>query len=112
RAPRGHRRVAERDGDGGARTCAGCLRVSCEGYWMVSSAGGIFAFGDAPCSGSTGAKLLNKPIVAMAPTPTGLGYWLVSSDGGIFAFGDAPFVGSAGSLSLAKPIVSMAPTPS
>jgi hypothetical protein len=42
-----------------------------------------------------GGKILNKPIVAMASTPTGKGYWLVGSDGGIFTFGDAQFYGSA-----------------
>jgi hypothetical protein len=98
--------------DGGTVTCNGCFRVIGQGYWMVSSDGGIFAFGDAKFAGSAGNQALNKPILAMAPTPSGLGYWLVASDGGIFNYGDAPFVGSAGALSLAKPIVSMAPTPS
>jgi len=82
------------------------------GYWLVASDGGIFAFGDAPFYGSTGALRLNKPIVGMAATPSGRGYWLVASDGGIFAFGDAPFYGSTGALRLNKPIVGMAATPS
>ena len=38
---------------------------------------------------------LNKPIVGMGSTLSGLGYWLVASDGGIFTFGDAQFFGSA-----------------
>ena len=112
-APAGPRDVTVTNrSDGGTITCAGCFRVVGQGYWMIASDGGIFAFGDAPYAGSAGARALNKPIVAMAPTPTGLGYWEVASDGGIFAFGDAPFLGSAGSLTLSKPIVSMAPTPS
>ena len=78
------------------------------GYWLVASDGGIFAFGDAPFHGSTGAIPLNQPIVGMAPTPTGNGYWLVASDGGIFAFGDAPFHGSTGAIPLNQPIVGMA----
>ncbi|HEX4865320.1 MAG TPA: SGNH/GDSL hydrolase family protein, partial [Acidimicrobiales bacterium] len=36
------------------------------GYRMVASDGGIFAFGDASFLGSTGAIRLNKPIVGMA----------------------------------------------
>jgi Tol biopolymer transport system component len=81
------------------------------GYWLVATDGGIFAYGSAVFAGSTGAIKLAKPIVALAPTPTGQGYWLVASDGGIFAFGDARFLGSTGSIRLAKPIVGMAPTP-
>ena len=112
-APAGPRDVTVTNrSDGGTVTCAGCFRVIGQGYWMVASDGGLFAFGDAKFAGSAGSQTLNKPIVAMAPTPSGLGYWMVASDGGIFAFGDAPFVGSAGSLNLSKPIVSMATTPS
>jgi hypothetical protein len=78
------------------------------GYWLVATDGGIFAYGDAGFYGSLGGTPLNKPITGMVPTPTGNGYWLVASDGGIFAFGDADFFGSAGALPLNKPIVGMA----
>ena len=81
------------------------------GYWEVASDGGIFSFGSAKFQGSTGSMPLNKPIVGMAPTPSGRGYWLVATDGGIFAFGDAKFVGSTGSIHLNQPIVGMAATP-
>ncbi|MGH9035641.1 MAG: hypothetical protein ACRD0O_07730, partial [Acidimicrobiia bacterium] len=64
------------------------------GYWMVASDGGIFAFGDAGFFGSTGAVKLNQPINAMAATPTGQGYWLTGADGGVFNFGDAGFHGA------------------
>ena len=79
-----------------------------EGYRLVASDGGIFAFGAAAFYGSTGAMALNQPIVAMAISTDGGGYWLVAADGGIFAYGDAGFHGSTGSLVLAKPIVGMA----
>ena len=79
---------------------------------MVATDGGIFSFGDAAFFGSTGAIRLNRPIVGMAPTPSGQGYWLVASDGGIFSFGDARFFGSTGAIKLNKPIVGMAATPS
>jgi hypothetical protein len=81
------------------------------GYHLVAADGGIFAFGDAPFAGSTGALRLNQPIAGMAGTPTGNGYWLVASDGGIFAFGDARFAGSTGASHLNAPIVGMAATP-
>jgi hypothetical protein len=74
----------------------------------VASDGGIFAYGDAAFSGSTGSIHLNKPIVGMAPTRSAGGYWLVASDGGIFNYGDAAFAGSTGALRLNKPIVAMA----
>ena len=82
-----------------------------QGYWLVGSDGGVFAYGDANFYGSTGAIHLNEPIVGMAATPDGRGYWLVASDGGIFTFGDAAFYGSTGAIHLNEPIVGMAPTP-
>ena len=86
--------------------------ATAKGYWLVAADGGVFSFGGAQFFGSTGGIKLNKPIVAMAPTPDGEGYWLVASDGGIFAYGDARFYGSTGAMPLNKPIVGMAPTPS
>jgi hypothetical protein len=82
------------------------------GYWLVASDGGIFSFGNAVFSGSTGAIRLNQPVVGMARTLSGAGYWLVASDGGIFSFGDAVFHGSTGGIRLNQPIVAMAATPS
>jgi hypothetical protein len=55
--------------------------------------------------GSTGALVLNKPVVGMAASPDG--YWLVASDGGIFAF-NLPFFGSMGGKPLDAPIVGLA----
>ena len=82
-----------------------------EGYWLASSDGQVFAYGDALFYGSVGATALNKPVVAMAATPDGKGYWLVASDGGIFNYGDASFYGSTGAVKLNKPVVAMAATP-
>jgi hypothetical protein len=81
------------------------------GYWLVASDGGIFAYGTATFHGSAGSLTLNKPVVGMAATADDGGYWLVASDGGIFAYGDAAFHGSAGSLTPNKPVVGMAVTP-
>ncbi|MEO1064370.1 MAG: hypothetical protein AAFZ07_23365 [Actinomycetota bacterium] len=85
-----------------------------QGYWMVASDGGIFAFGDAEFHGSMGGQPLNGPVVGLAPTPTNDGYWLVATDGGIFAFGDADFYGSvpgelAPGQALNAPVTSMIP---
>jgi hypothetical protein len=82
-----------------------------QGYWLVGSDGGVFAFGAAHYYGSLGNLKLNKPVVGMASTPDGKGYWLVASDGGIFTFGDAQYYGSTGNLVLNKPIVGMAASP-
>ena len=77
------------------------------GYWLASSDGGVFSFGNAQFYGSAGALHLNSPIVGMAATFDGGGYWLVASDGGIFSYGDAAFYGSRGGQPLNKPIVGM-----
>jgi hypothetical protein len=81
------------------------------GYYLVASDGGIFTYGNLPFCGSTGAILLNKPIIGMAATHNAGGYWLVASDGGIFSFGNASFHGSTGGMHLNRPIVAMAATP-
>jgi hypothetical protein len=83
-----------------------------DGYWLVASDGGIFAFGDGAFHGSTGAIKLNRPITGMAATPSGTGYWLAASDGGIFSFGDAGFYGAAPSRPAQGPrtVVAMVPS--
>ena len=80
------------------------------GYWLVASDGGIFAFGDARFFGSTGAMKLNQPIVGMSATKSGQGYWLVASDGGVFSYGDARFFGSTGAMKLNQPVVGISVT--
>ncbi len=80
-------------------------------YWVVSSNGGVFSFGNAAFHGSAGGTKLNSPIVGSATIPDGQGYWLVASDGGVFSYGDARFYGSAGGTKLNKPIVGIAVTP-
>ena len=82
-----------------------------QGYWLVASDGGIFAFGDAAFYGSWAARRSTGPSWAWPPPPTAAGYWLVASDGGVFAFGDAAFFGSMGGAPLNRPIVGMAATP-
>ena len=78
-----------------------------QGYWLVASDGGIFAFGDAGFYGSTGGQHISAPIAGIQASSTGNGYWMVAKDGGIFAFGDARYFGSAGNLDLQSPTVSI-----
>ena len=82
------------------------------GYWLVSSDGGVFSFGDARFFGSTGNLPLKAPVIGMAAARGGNGYWLTATDGGVFTFGDAAFRGSLGSLQLNSPILSITATPS
>jgi hypothetical protein len=86
----------------------GMASASNGGFWLVSSAGGVYAFNGAPFYGSAGNLQLSAPIVGMAATPTGHGYWLLGSDGGVFSYGDAAFHGSTGNLRLNAPVVGMA----
>ena len=80
------------------------------GYRLVSSDGGVFAFGDAVYAGSAAGLRLRAPIVGLATSPTGRGYWMVAADGGVFAFGDAVYAGSAAGLRLQAPVVGVAAT--
>ena len=67
-----------------------------KGYWVVTEAGGVDAFGDATFLGSlpeTGVTP-TAPVVELVPTADEQGYWLIGADGGIFSFGDATFDGS------------------
>ncbi len=64
-----------------------------DGYWFVSSDGGIFAFGSSAFHGSMGGQTLHAPVMGMAADNATGGYWLVAADGGVFSFG-APFYGS------------------
>ena len=83
-----------------------------DGWWTTTAAGIVRAGAPAPHLGDLAGRELNRPIVGLAATPSGLGYWLVASDGGVFAFGDARFHGSTGDRRLNRPIVAMAATPS
>jgi hypothetical protein len=80
-------------------------------FWLASSSGGVWSFGDAKSFGSAAGLPLVHPIVGITPTKDAAGYWLVASDGGVFAFGDAPFEGSTGGIALNMPIVGITVTP-
>ncbi len=90
-----------------ARIAQGAL-----GYWIVTSTGQVFAFGNLPKHGGIDARRLQAPLLGICGRPIGAGYWLYAQDGGIFSFGDAKFFGSTGGRRLNQPIVGMAPTQS
>lgn len=80
------------------------------GYWIATSDGAVYSYGDAAFYGSMAGQPLNAPIAHIVSTPDGKGYWLVAGDGGTFSFGDAGFYGSMGGLPLNAPVVDIAPT--
>ena len=60
------------------------------GYFMVTSDGGVFAFGDAHFAGSCpGIGGCSGLAAAVMPDASGNGYWPHHSTGNIYAFGDA-----------------------
>ena len=62
------------------------------GYWLVGSDGGVFAFGGAAYEGSLPGLMASTPRTSWAslPAPNGNGYWLVGSDGGGLRLRGAP----------------------
>jgi hypothetical protein len=67
------------------------------GYFMVASDGGVFAFGDAHFAGSCpGIGGCSGSAVAVMPDASGNGYWLVTSTGNVYTFGDAAYFGAPG----------------
>ena len=64
---------------------------------MVSSDGGVFAFGDARFEGSCpGIGGCNGAAVAVVPDASGNGYWVMTSTGSVYTFGDAANHGAPG----------------
>ncbi|MDA8295445.1 MAG: putative Ig domain-containing protein [Actinomycetota bacterium] len=80
------------------------------GYYLVSSSGGVFNYGDAIWYGSIASKHLATPTVAIAVTPSGRGYYLITRAGNVFCFGDAHFFGSTARRGL-PPLSGMALMP-
>jgi len=81
-----------------------------QGYWLVASDGGIFAF-NAPFYGGLSGWPLAQPVTGITATPSGHGYWIVTADGSVFPFGDAHSYGSLSNKPLNAPIKSLIPGP-
>ena len=81
-----------------------------DGYFMVASDGGVFAFGDARFAGSCpGIGGCSGAAVAVVPDASGEGYWVVTQTGHVYSFGDARYYGAPGPNSV--PVTSAAETP-
>jgi hypothetical protein len=65
--------------------------ASGQGYWLVTSTGNVYAFGDAPYLGAPGPE--STPITSAVATPDRGGYWIMDGAGQVFAYGDAARLG-------------------
>ncbi len=81
------------------------------GYYLVSSFGGVFSYGDATWYGSIAGRHLRTQTVALAVTPSGKGYYLLTRAGNVFAFGDARFRGSTAARLGTPPLAGIGLTP-
>jgi hypothetical protein len=80
-----------------------------QGYYMVASDGGVFAFNSAFAGSCPGIGGCNGTAVAVTPDASGEGYWLVTATGHVYSFGDAPYFGAPGPQG--SSITSMVRTP-
>ncbi len=68
------------------------------GYWVVTSTGEVYAFGDAPYLGAPGRGTVTSAVAS----PAGKGYWVLLNNGQVFSYGDTTNLGSppSGSFSV------------
>ncbi|MFF8405966.1 M23 family metallopeptidase [Streptomyces sp. NPDC015684] len=64
------------------------------GYWLLTSAGQVYAYGNAAYKGGSPTGY-DQEIVAMAATPDSQGYVMVSATGQIYAYGNAAYKGGS-----------------
>lgn len=75
------------------------------GYWMLGANGSVYAFGDAPTSGSA-----SGPTVAITARADGRGYWTVDAFGDVSHFGTAAAHGGNPSLRLGETVSTISST--
>jgi hypothetical protein len=81
------------------------------GYYLVSSAGNLYNYGDAKFFGSEAHAHLTSPVVALATSVDGAGYYFVTARGNVYNYGDASWYGSPAHGKVSSPIVAFALTP-
>jgi hypothetical protein len=81
-----------------------------DGYWMLTKAGEVSAFGAAAWFGN--AATGRTPAVDLAAAPDGAGYWVVDATGRVFAFGSSRFLGGTPGLNAGETVTSISATPS
>jgi hypothetical protein len=88
------------------------------GYWVVDSAGTVYAFGGAPDlggagGGPAGALPPATAAVDLEPTPSSAGYWVLAASGAVRPVGDAPALAdAAGTLRAGETAAALSATPS
>ncbi len=84
------------------------------GYWIVTSNGSVYPYGDAYFYGSPGSgppPAAGHNIVSIVPTADGQGYWLCDASGVVRAYGDARQLPSLPASYAGPPIVAFAVLP-
>jgi hypothetical protein len=74
------------------------IRPDGDGYWIITRAGGVFAYGNARHVGSPLQSGRTSGALKIQPTPSGGGYWVLAGNGDVLAYGDAAALGGARGL--------------
>ncbi|HET9058854.1 MAG TPA: hypothetical protein VFN61_02950, partial [Acidimicrobiales bacterium] len=87
------------------------IAPSKKGYWVATSAGNVFGYGNVHTYGGPEGRIGGALVTGIASTPDGSGYWVVTSAGSVFTYGDAKFFGSLGTSHLTSPVVGITSAP-
>jgi len=80
------------------------------GYWLVSSDGGVFAFGDAGFHGAARSRPFNGGVKGIASSNASGAYWITNTAGSVAAYGTGVNFGSV-DAPLTVPIVGITTAP-
>jgi hypothetical protein len=78
------------------------------GYWMVTSDGSVYAFGDVAHHGNASTN----DAIDLEAHPSGDGYWVANASGRVYAFGAATHHGDSPSLASNERVASISTTKS